>query len=143
MCGVEAIVSNPITSHCTILVVDDELDIRHLLSEALRQPRYRVVTAANGEQAVEVTRMARPHVILMDLNLPVMDGLAATHVIRYYLPLREVPIIAMTAYDLSGMKEAALAAGCNGYIAKPIDLDQLAELLSKILGSQHSTEQTN
>ena len=72
----------------------------------------------------------------MDLNLPVMDGLAATHIIRYYLREREVPIIAMTAYDLSGMKEAARAAGCTGYLAKPIDLDQLAELLSKILGGR-------
>ena len=79
----------------------------------------------------------------MDLNLPIMDGLAATHLIRHYLRLHEVPIIAMTAYDLSGMKEAALAAGCTGYLAKPIDLDQLAELLSKILGGQHSTEQTS
>jgi len=131
-------VSDSNDSERTILVVDDTLDIRRMLSEGLRQKGYRVITAANGHQAVEFAQSARPDVILMDLNLPVLDGLATTSLIREYAQLNKVPILAITAYDMSGMKEAALAAGCNAYIPKPIDLERLGELLSDILGSHNA-----
>ncbi len=117
----------------TILVVEDSKDTRNVLSFSLTRNGYKVVTAVNGEEAVEVALRVRPDLILMDLNLPLMDGLAATEQIREHEELRKVPILAVTAYDTYGMKEAALEAGCNGYIKKPIDFKRLDNILRRIL----------
>jgi two-component system cell cycle response regulator DivK len=91
------------------------------------------VTATNGREAVDVALSSRPDLILMDLNMPRMDGLAATEQIREHEELRKVPILAVTAYDTYGMKDAALEAGCNGYIKKPIDFKRLDNILRRIL----------
>lgn len=117
----------------TILVVEDSKDTRNVLSFSLTRNGYKVVTADNGEEAVEVALRERPDLILMDLNMPLMDGLAATEQIREHEELRKVPILAVTAYDTYGMKEASLGAGCNGYIKKPIDFKRLDNILRRIL----------
>jgi two-component system cell cycle response regulator DivK len=117
----------------TILVVEDSKDTRNVLSFSLTRNGYKVVTAANGKEAVEVALSVRPDLILMDLNMPQMDGLEATEHIREHDELRKVPILAVTAYDTYGMKEAALEAGCNGYIKKPIDFKRLDNILRRIL----------
>jgi two-component system, cell cycle response regulator DivK len=117
----------------TILIVEDSKDTRNVLSFSLTRNGYKVVTAVNGEEAIEVALRERPDLILMDLNMPQMDGLAATEHIREHEELRKVPILAVTAYDTYGMKEAALESGCNGYIKKPIDFKKLDTILRRIL----------
>jgi two-component system, cell cycle response regulator DivK len=117
----------------TVLVVEDSTDTRNVLSFSLMRNGYKVVTAVNGEEAVQVALRERPDLILMDLNMPLMDGLAATEEIREHEELLKVPILAITAHDTYGMKEAALEAGCNGYIKKPIDFKRLDTILRRIL----------
>jgi len=118
----------------TVLVVEDSNDTRALLCRTLSMEGYHVLEAADGRQAVEVARRECPDLILMDLNMPVMDGLAATEQIR---SLREhcggVPIVAVTAFDTYGMKEAALEAGCDAYLLKPLAVDQLKEVIASLL----------
>ena len=104
-----------------VLLVEDSDDTRHVLSLELRLRGCRVVTAADGSAGVETALSVRPDLILMDLNLPRLDGLAATERIRENSELDEVPIIAVTAYDTYGIKEAALEVGCQDYLLKPLD----------------------
>ena len=118
----------------TVMVVEDSDDIRLMLRRSLELSGYRVIEAINGQQAVELVRQTCPDLILMDLNMPLMDGLAATEQIRQCREVCEnVPILAITAYDTYGMKDAALEAGCSGYITKPIDFDRLERIISGIL----------
>ena len=117
----------------TILVVEDSKDTRNVLGFSLMKYGYKVVTAINGQEAVEVALRERPNIILMDLNMPLMDGLTATERMREHEELSKVPILAVTAYDTYGMKEAAEAAGCDGYIKKPIDFNRLDTILRRIL----------
>jgi CheY-like chemotaxis protein len=116
-----------------VMVVEDFEDNRFMMRRLLEMSGYRVVEAVNGEQAVEVARRERPHLILMDLSLPILDGLAATRRIRQHEELRRVPIIAVSAHDTSDFHADALAAGCNDYVTKPIDFEQLENLLSRLL----------
>ena len=117
----------------TVLVVEDSDDARYVLSLLLRQRGCHVITAANGGDAVETALSGLPDLILMDLNLPEMDGLAATERIREHGELNEVPIIAVTAYDTYGMREAALEAGCQDYLLKPVDWRLLNGVLRSTL----------
>src|SRR5918997_6145414 len=105
----------------TVLVVEDFEDNRFMMRRLLEMSGYRVVEAVNGEQAVEVARRERPGLILMDLSLPLLDGLAATRRIRQHEDLRDVPIVAVSAHDTADFHADALAAGCNDYVTKPID----------------------
>ena len=118
----------------TILVVDDSADTRTVLRRTLASYGYRVVEAADGREAVELALSECPDLVLMDLNMPVMDGLAATERIR---ELKErcgnVPIVAVTAYDTYGMREAALEAGCDAYLLKPLALDELESVVMGLL----------
>lgn len=121
----------------TIMVAEDYADTRTMMRKLLEMNGYEVVEAANGQEAVELVRQDCPDLILMDLNMPLMDGLAATEQIRECLELcNKVTILAITAHDTYGMKEAALEAGCNGYLTKPIDFDHLQKVINRILVSQ-------
>lgn len=120
----------------TVLVVEDFEDNRFMMRRLLEMSGYRVVEAVNGEQAVEVAATERPDLILMDLSLPKLDGLAATRRIRQSNGLADVPIVAVSAHDTSDFHADALAAGCNEYVTKPIDFDQLESLLKKLLEKQ-------
>ena len=126
----------------TIMVVEDFEDNRFMMRRLLEMSGYRVVEAVNGEQAVEVAAKERPSLILMDLSLPLLDGLAATRRIRQHEALRRVPIIAVSAHDTSDFHADALAAGCNDYVTKPIDFEQLEKLLIRLLskGSEDKPE---
>jgi CheY-like chemotaxis protein len=124
------------------MVVEDFEDNRFMMRRLLEMSGYRVVEAINGEQAVELAQRERPHLILMDLSLPVLDGLAATRRIRQHEELRRVPIIAVSAHDTSDFHADALAAGCNDYVTKPIDFEQLETLLARLIpedGAESST----
>ena len=120
----------------TVLVVEDFEDNRFMMRRLLEMSGYRVVEAVNGEQAVEAAEKERPDLILMDLSLPKLDGLAATRQIRQGEGLSRVPIVAVSAHDTSDFHADALAAGCNEYVTKPIDFDQLESLLKKLLEKQ-------
>ena len=115
-----------------VLVVEDFEDNRFMMRRLLEMSGYRVVEAVNGNQAVELATSVRPDIILMDLSLPQLDGLAATRRIRSQEGLGKVPIVAVSAHDSSDFHAEALAAGCNEYVTKPIDFDQLVQLLDRM-----------
>jgi CheY-like chemotaxis protein len=116
-----------------VMVVEDFEDNRFMMRRLLEMSGYRVLEAINGEEAVELAHRERPQLILMDLSLPQLDGLAATRRIRQHAELRDVPIVAVSAHDTADFHADALAAGCNDYVTKPIDFDQLEALLQRLL----------
>lgn len=123
----------PIQPKFLILVVDDSADNVAMISLDLQQQGYRVVTAANGEDAITVATQMLPNLILMDINLPALDGLGATRRIRENGALREVPVIAITAFGTEGFQRAAYDAGVSGYLTKPLDLDRMHQLIARLL----------
>ena len=118
----------------TVLLVEDTEDNRFMMRRLLEMAGYNVVEATNGEEAVTLAQSERPHLILMDLSLPVIDGLAATRAIRKLDGFGDVPIVAVSAHDTSDFQADALAAGCDSYITKPIDFSQLELLIARLLG---------
>lgn len=116
----------------TVIVVDDSADIRDLLRYTLERRGCRVLEAENGREAVELAQRERPNLILMDLNMPVLDGLAATRILRGLAGMCDVPIIAISANGIESHR-AAFAAGCNEYLTKPVDLVRLDQLLNGLL----------
>lgn len=121
-----------------ILVVDDSADNVAMISLDLQQQGYRVVTAGNGEDAVTVATQMLPNLILMDINLPTLDGLGATRRILENDALREVPVIAITAFGTEGFQRAAYDAGVSGYLTKPIDFDRMHLLIARLLSPENS-----
>lgn len=116
-----------------ILVVDDSADNLAVISLDLQEQGYRVVTASNGEDAIAIATQTMPNLILMDINLPELDGLAATRRIRENEALREVPVIAITAFGTEGFQRAAYDAGVSGYLTKPFDFDRMHQLIARLL----------
>ena len=120
--------------NATILLVEDTEDNRFMMRRLLEMSGYGVVEATNGEEAVRLAQSERPNLILMDLSLPIIDGLAATRAIRKFEGFGKVPIVAVSAHDTSDFQADALAAGCDSYITKPIDYSQLEVLIARLLG---------
>ena len=116
----------------TVLLVEDTEDNRFMMRRLLEMTGYRVVEAMNGEEAVKLAKTESPNLILMDLSLPVIDGLAATRLIRKLPTLESTPIIAVSAHDTSDFQSEAIEAGCNTYVTKPIDFEGLRLLLQNI-----------
>lgn len=125
----------------TILVVDDQNDNLILLSLWLQTLGYRVVTAVNGEAAVEVAQLAGPQLILMDIAMPVMDGLEATLRIRQIAEIRDLPIIFLTSFDTKDFRQRAGEAGGDGYLTKPYDFDRVSKLILTLLPRETTTPQ--
>jgi two-component system, cell cycle response regulator DivK len=117
----------------TVLIVEDSEDARYFMRLELEQLGYRIVEAENGEKAVEVAERERPDIILMDLSLPVMDGIAATERIRSRDGFKTVPVIAVTAHQETDFRADAKAAGFDAYVTKPIDVPWLSELIEGLL----------
>jgi two-component system cell cycle response regulator DivK len=117
----------------TIMVVEDYDDTRVLLKHALEIKGYRVLEAVNGQEAIDIAEREQPDLILMDLDLPILDGIAATNQIRRQSRMEQVPIVAVTAYPLSFTRVKAFAKGCNEYMSKPIDLKELEEVIVRYL----------
>jgi len=115
------------------MVVEDFEDNRFMMRRLLEMSGYHVLEAINGEEAIRIAEQEHPDLILMDLSLPLLDGLAATRRIRERDSLRNVPIVAVSAHDTADFHAEALAAGCNDYVTKPIDFDQLEALLHRLL----------
>lgn len=116
-----------------ILVVDDSADNVAMLSLDLQQEGYRVVTATNGEEAISVASATMPNLILMDISMPTLDGLGATRRIRDKDELRNVPVIAVTAYGTEGFQRAAYDVGVSGYLTKPLDFARMHLLIARLL----------
>ena len=126
-----------------VLVVEDFEDNRFMMRRLLEMSGYRVVEAVNGQEAVEAALRFTPDLILMDLSLPLLDGLAATRRIREQSPLKNVPIVAVSAHDTADFHADALAAGCNEYVTKPIDFDELEILLQRLTTQNNGSNLAN
>ena len=112
-----------------ILVVEDQPDSRQIIRNMLTGTDYEITEAENGEEALTAIAKQRPDLILMDIQLPIMDGYTATNQIKADPALRSIPIIAVTSYALAGEEKKARAAGCDDYVTKPFSP---RELLAKI-----------
>jgi len=122
----------------TVLLVEDTEDNRFMMRRLLEMSGYTVFEARNGEEAVRVAAAERPQLIRMDLSLPLIDGLAATRLIRKLTASKQIPIIAVSAHDTADFHSEALAAGCDGYVTKPIDFTELEELIAQLLPSKNA-----
>ena len=117
----------------TILYVEDNSDNRMLVKRILNAENYELLEATNAVQAINLLETTTPDLILMDINMPGMDGYTLTTKIRSMSGLERVPILALTANVMRGDKEKTLEAGCDGYIQKPLDVDQLVREIEKFL----------
>ena len=120
-----------------LLVEDNELN-RDMLSRRLQKRGYEIVMAVDGEAGVEMAQTEAPALILMDMSLPGIDGWEATRRIKSAAATRHIPIVALTAHALPGEREKALAAGCDEFDTKPIDLPRLLEKINILLAGQPS-----
>ena len=124
----EILSGNPV-----VMLVEDFDDTRELMRHVLERGGCRVLEARNGEEAIELAQRERLDLILMDLNMPVLDGFTATLRIREYESTRDVPVVAVTAYDTAEFRAAASAVGCSEYVVKPLDFERLASVLKQFL----------
>ncbi len=118
----------------TILYIEDDLPSRILVRRVLEAEGYRVVEAEGGMEGLVAARTEQPTLILVDINMPAMDGLEVTARLRAMPELGSVPIVALTANVMKGDRERTLAAECSGYIQKPIDVDLLPVQLAAFMG---------
>jgi two-component system cell cycle response regulator DivK len=123
------------------LVVEDFEDSRFMMRRLLEMAGYSVLVASDGEQAVEMAVQERPALILMDLSLPKLDGLAATRKIRQHKIVGKIPIVAVSAHDAPESRVEALEAGCDEYVTKPIDFDHLSAVVKRFLTKEDHSEQ--
>ena len=119
----------------TIMIVEDYDDTRMLLKQCLEGLGFNVLEACNGQEAVDIADRERPDLILMDLDLPILDGIAATQCIRQKPALEGVPIVAVTAYPMSYSHVKAFAKGCDEYMRKPIDIAELTQVVNRYLAA--------
>jgi len=116
-----------------ILVVEDTEDNRRILRDLLTRAGFELIEAADGESGVSMATTHRPDLILMDIQLPVLDGYEATRRIRANPDTHSIPIIAVTSYALSGDETKAIAAGCDGYVAKPFSPRKILAMVQEFL----------
>jgi len=117
----------------TILYVEDNSDNRNLIRRVLEAEGYSVIDAVNAGQAIERLEKNRVDLILMDINMPDMDGYTLTTKIKGIQIFSKIPIVAVTANVMRGDREKSLEAGCDGYIQKPIDIDTLAQQIERFM----------
>ena len=122
-----------VTDNPVVMLVEDFQDTREVVRHMLETRGCRVVEAANGQEAIELSQQGGFDLILMDLNMPVLDGFTATLRIREYERTRDVPVVALTAFDTEEFRAAAGAVGCCDYILKPLNFERLDSLLKQLL----------
>ena len=130
--GIDPVASQALVK---VLLVEDTEDNRQMMKRLLEMSGYQVLEAVNGEEAVKLASQEQPQIILMDLSLPLIDGLTATRRIRNSPGMSKVPIVAVSAHDSADFHSEALAAGCNAYITKPIDYPELEQIVSRLLSN--------
>ena len=114
-----------------ILVVEDEPKNLKLVCDLLQACGYTTIEATDGKQGVELAKVRKPDLILMDIQMPVMDGLEATRILKADTTTKDIPVLALTSYAMKGDEERILEAGCNGYLAKPFDIQELLKEVGK------------
>jgi len=119
-----------------ILLVEDNEMNRDMLSRRLQRRGYEVVTAVDGETGLALTRSEAPALVLMDMSLPGVDGWEATRRLKADPTTRAIPVVALTAHAMAGDREQALAAGCDDFDTKPIDLERLLGKIETLLGGK-------
>ena len=117
-----------------ILYVEDNEDNVYMLTRRLERKGYEIIVAVDGAQALDMARAERPALVLMDLSLPVLDGWEATRRLKAAPETRDIPVIALSAHVMTGDREKALAAGCDDYDTKPVDLSRLLQKIERLLG---------
>ena len=121
-----------------ILIIEDQEDNRAIMRDLLTGAGFELIEAVDGEQGVKLAQSERPDLILMDIQLPIIDGYEATRQIRAIVDLKSIPIIAVTLYALSGDEAKTRAAGCDGYVAKPFSPRQLLAKVREFLPAEKS-----
>jgi len=116
-----------------ILIVEDEALNMELVRDVLQVSGYTTLEAVDGKQGVELARERKPDLILMDIRMPVMDGLEATRILKADSGTRDIPIVALTSYAMKEDKEKITQAGCDGYLTKPISIKDLQEKVLEYL----------
>jgi CheY-like chemotaxis protein len=129
----EPISANESASHALILLADDDEANISTFSSYLKAKGFRILVAKNGREAIALGKTHQPDLILMDIQMPVMDGLEATKLIRLDPNLIDIPIIALTALAMTGDRERCLAAGATDYLTKPVKLKQLVTTIHQLL----------
>jgi two-component system cell cycle response regulator DivK len=119
-----------------ILYIEDNEDNIYMLTQRLTRRGFEVLVARNGEQGIAMAKREAPALILMDLSLPELDGWEATRQLKTALETRDIPIIALSAHAMEGDREKALAAGCDDYDPKPVNLSRLLQKIDALLGRQ-------
>ena len=119
-----------------ILLVEDNVMTRRLAQFLLKSEGYIVYEAANGHEALELVKAHVPDLILMDLQLPELDGFTTTQILKQDATTKDIPVVALTAYAMTGDAERASEAGCDGYITKPIDKQGFLETVASYLRRQ-------
>ncbi len=114
-----------------ILIVEDDPKSLILVRDLLQVSGYKTIEATDGEQGIELARTKKPDLILMDIQMPKMDGLEATRILKADATTGNIPILALTAFAMKGDKERILEAGCDGYITKPIDIKELLKTITE------------
>ena len=126
---------NSVRAQSTILIVDDFDDTRLLMRTWLEKKGYRVVEAENGLDAITTAEKERPDLIIMDVEMPELDGLSATRRLRGLDQFKQVPIIAVSAYGADQFRDDALKAGCNEYVSTPFEPDELETLIRSLVNA--------
>jgi CheY-like chemotaxis protein len=126
-----------------ILLVEDNEMSRDMLSRRLERKGYQVVTSGDGAHAIAAARSELPSLILMDLDLPIIDGWQATQQLKADPATQAIPVIALTAHAMSGDREKALEAGCNDYDTKPIEFPRLLGKIQNLLSERTQDSEMN
>jgi len=119
----------------SILVVEDNKTNAQLLKDVLGVRGYKVDIVMNGDDALKALDVTHPDIILMDVQLPGMDGLEVTRILKNNPKTRDIPVIAITAYALKGDRDMAMQAGCDEYMSKPINTRELPKMVERLIGT--------
>jgi CheY-like chemotaxis protein len=121
-----------------VLVIDDNDLNRKLCTVILVREKYEVITAGSAEEGLRSAEEIRPDLILMDIQLPGMDGLTATRAIKQDERLKHIPVVALTSFAMVGDRDRIIAAGCNGYLTKPIDIQRFVETVRQMIHGEEA-----
>jgi two-component system cell cycle response regulator DivK len=127
----------------TVLLIEDNEQNRYLVTFLLERPGYTVIWAPDGLRGIELANSIVPDIILLDIQLPAMDGYAVAQTLRQSGHLNHIPIVAVTSFAMVGDREKSLSAGCNGYIEKPINPDIFVSEIEQYLPDPHSTHEVS
>lgn len=123
-----------------VLLIEDNEQNRYLATFLLEKRGYEVISVPDGPKGIEIAVREFPDLILLDIQLPTMDGYAVARALRANPDLQKTPIVAVTSYAMTGDREKTIAAGCNGYIEKPINPETFGEEISRYLGGKLKEE---